>query len=225
MNRAAVKVLLVCGIIAPFLRVITDWLSALWYPGYSLRDQTMSQLAAAGAPTQQFQIALLAVISLLTIAFGAGVWKSAEGKRSLSITAIIIMVFGATGLVTMLFPQTAMQLEEGMAPQMVHIIVTVMGIVLIILFIGFGAAAYGAGFRIFSAAMIITLLLFGFLAAAKAPQAEQFSYPWMGILERVSYYSYLLWILVFAVVLLRAGRTSPATSSHPGQPGTSRVRN
>ena len=205
------KVLLICGIIAPLLRVITDLLSAMWYPGYSLRDQTMSQLAAAGAPTQQFQIILLAIISLFTIAFGAGVWKSAEGKRSLGITAIIIILFGITGLITLLFPQTAMQLEEGLAPQIVHIIVTAMGILLIVLFIGFGAAAYGIGFRIFSAAMIVTLLLFGILTATKAPQAVQFAYPWMGILERVSYYSHLLWILVFAVVLLRAQGTAPKT--------------
>jgi len=207
------KVLLICGIITPLLRVITDLLSAMWYPGYSLRDQSMSQLAAVGAPTQQFQIALLAICALLTIAFGAGVWESAEGKRSLSITAIIIVSFGITGLITSLFPQTAMQLEEGLAPQMVHIIVTAVAVLLIVLFIGFGAAAYGIGFRIFSAAMIITLLLFGFLAATKAPQAVQFAYPWMGILERVSYYSYLLWTLVFAVVLLRARSTSLNTLS------------
>jgi hypothetical protein len=210
-TRTIIKVLLICGIIAPLLRVVTDLVSAMWYPGYSLRDQTMSQLAAAGAPTQQFQIALLAIISFLTIAFGAGVWKSTEGKRSLSITAIIIIVFGVAGLITLLFPQTAMQLEEGLAPQMVHIIVTAMSILLIVLFIGFGAAAYGIGFRIFSAAMIVTLLLFGILTATKAPQAVQFAYPWMGILERVSYYSHLLWILVFAVVLLRAQGTPPNT--------------
>ncbi|MBM4447554.1 MAG: DUF998 domain-containing protein [Chloroflexi bacterium] len=213
MNKTITKVLLICGIVAPLLRVITDLLSARWYPGYSLRDQTMSQLAAVGAPTQQFQIVLLAIFNLLIIAFGAGVWKSAEGKRSLSITAIIIILFGVTALITLLFPQTAMQLEEGLAPQMVHIIVTAMGILLIVLFIGFGAAAYGIGFRIFSAAMIITLLLFGFLAATKAPQAVQFAYPWMGIMERMSYYSYLLWILVFAVVLLRAQGTAPKDNS------------
>lgn len=208
MNKTIIKSLLICGIIAPLLRVITDLLSARWYPGYSLRDQTMSQLAAVGAPTQQLQIVLLGIFSLLVIAFGAGVWKSAREKRSLIITAIIIIVFGAVGLITLLFPQTAMQLEEGLAPQMVHIIVTAMSVLLIVLFIGFGAAAYEKGFRIFSAAMIITMLLFGFLAATKATKAVNFAYPWMGILERVSYYSYLLWILVFAVVLLRDQRTT-----------------
>ena len=44
-TRTIIKVLLICGIIAPLLRVITDLVSAMWYPGYSLRDQSMSQLA------------------------------------------------------------------------------------------------------------------------------------------------------------------------------------
>jgi len=46
------KVLLFCGILAPLLRVATDVLAAMWYPGYSYIDQTMSQLAAIGAPTR-----------------------------------------------------------------------------------------------------------------------------------------------------------------------------
>src|SRR5215207_8984455 len=79
---------------------------------------------------------------------------------------------------------------------------------LIVLFIGFGAAAYGKGFRIYSAATILILLVFGALAGAKAPQAAQFSAPWMGAMERLSYYSYLLWILVLAIALLRAQESS-----------------
>ena len=55
------KVLLFCGILAPLLRVAADVLAAVWYPGYSYIDQTMSQLAAIGAPTRPFQVALLAL--------------------------------------------------------------------------------------------------------------------------------------------------------------------
>jgi len=115
----------------------------------------------------------------------------------------LIILFWLTGLIALLFPQTAMQLEKGLAQHMVHIIVTAISVLLIMLFIGFGATAYGKGFRIFSAAMVITLLLFAFLAATKATQAVNFTFPWMGILERAGYYSYLLWILVFAVILFR----------------------
>jgi hypothetical protein len=43
----------------------------------------------------------------------------------------------------------------------------------------------------------------------------QFSAPWMGVLERVMFYSYLLWILVFAVVRLHAvGKASQDHIKH-----------
>ena len=202
------KALLFCGILAPLLRVATDVLAAMWYPGYSYIDQTMSQLAAIGAPTRPFQVALLALFSVLVIAFGIGVWRSAGRKRSLRATGIVLVMFGILGLVELPFPQTAMQLNGGLGNQTIHIIVTSMALLLILLFIGFGAAAYGKGFRIYSAVTILTLLLFGGLAGAKAPQAVQFSAPWMGAMERLSYYSYLLWILVLAIVLLRAQESS-----------------
>jgi hypothetical membrane protein len=78
------KVLLFCGILAPLLRVATDVLAAMWYPGYSYIDQTMSQLAAIGAPTRPFQVALLALYSVLVIAFGIVVWRSA-GRKKLTV--------------------------------------------------------------------------------------------------------------------------------------------
>jgi hypothetical protein len=195
--------LLLCGIFAPLVRVVADVLAAIWYPGYSFWNQTMSQLAAIGAPTRAFQMVLLAVFNVLVTAFGVGVWISAGKKLSLRIAGILIVLFGITGLIALAFPQTAMQLNGGMEAQSVHIIVTAASVLLIILFMGFGAAAYGMGFRLFSAVTVIIMLLFGYMAAAKAPHAVDFAAPGMGTLERICYYSYLLWIAVFAILLLR----------------------
>ena len=195
--------LLFCGIFAPLVRVVADILAAIWYPGYSFWNHTMSQLAAIGAPTRAFQLVLLAVFDVLITAFGGGVWISAGKKLSLRIAGILIVLFGITGLIALAFPQTAMQLNGGIEAQNVHIFVTAASVVLIILFIGFGAAAYGVGFRLYSAATVIIMLLFGYLAAAKAPHAVDFAAPGMGTLERICYYSYLLWIAVFAILLLR----------------------
>ncbi len=203
------RLLLMCGVVASLLRVATDILSALRYPGYSYLDQTMSQLAAVGAPTRAFQIALLAVFDALVATFGVGVWRTAGKKRSLATAGILLVIFGVTGIIGLAFPQTAMQLSGGLAAQVVHIVVTALGVILIVLFIGFGAFALGTSFRIFSAAMVFIMLLFGVLAAAKAPLAVEFSYPWMGAMERICYYSHLLWILVFAIVLLRSALKSP----------------
>jgi hypothetical protein len=87
-------------------------------------------------------------------------------------------------------PHTSMQLSGGLEAQFIHIIVTGALVVLIFFFIGFGAA--------------VVMLLSGYLAAIKAPRAVDFAAPGMGTLERLTYYSYLLWILVFAALRLRA---------------------
>ncbi len=197
------KWLLACGIIASLVRVAVDVLAAIRYPGYSFWDQTISQLAAIGAPTRAFQMAFLVVFSVLATAFGVGVWMSAGGKRSVSISGIMLVIFGITGLIGLAFPQTSMQLSGGPEAQQIHIIVTAAAVVLIILFIGFGAARYKTGFRLYSAATVITMLLFGYLGAAKAPQAVDFAAPGMGVMERICYYSYLLWIAVYASLRLR----------------------
>lgn len=203
MNQTMKKWLLLSGILASLVRIAADLLAAIWYPGYSIWDQTMSQLAAVGAPTLAFQMILLAIFDVLMTAFGAGVWISAEKKRSLDVAGLLIALFGVSGLITLAFPQTAMQLGGDMAAQSVHIVVISASVVLIILFIGFGAAAHGIGFRLYSVATVIVMLLFGFLTATKAPQAVDYAAPGMGILERICYYSYLFWIAVFATLRLR----------------------
>jgi len=195
-------ILLVCGILASVIRVVGDVVSSMLYPGYSFRDQTMSQLAAAGAPTQKLQIIFLTVFDILITAFGVGVWKLSDHKRPLQITAFLLIVFGLLGLVGLFLPQAAMQLEEGLAPQLPHIIFIALAVVLIILFMAFGAFTSGKIFRFFSIALILAMLLFYILSATMAPKGVNFAYPWMGALERAGYYSYLLWILVFAVIRL-----------------------
>ena len=69
----------------------------------------------------------------------------------------------------------------------------------------FGAAALRWDFRIYSIVTIAALLIFGALVSMQAPAiAVGQPTPWAGIIERVSVYSPILWVLVFAVVLLFA---------------------
>jgi len=148
------RVLLICGILAPLLYVGGEILAAMRYPGYSYMNQFVSQLSAIGAPTRPFMVALYAVFDALVIAFGIGVWASAGRKRSLRVTGILLVALGVKGLVDSQFPSLAMQLQGGLAAQTPHIIDTGVGALLVMLFIGFGAAAHGKGFRLYSIATI-----------------------------------------------------------------------
>ena len=88
------------------------------------------------------------------------------------------------------------------------------------MFIGFGATAFGKGFRIYSILTIVTTLVFGILAGMQTAQVgEGLPTPRLGVIERVSYYPPYLWVLVFSVFLMRAqvtGHTDPVMKSIVG---------
>ncbi len=81
---------------------------------------------------------------------------------------------------------------------------------LILLSIGFGSGAGGRGFRIFSITLMIAMLISGALGApqASAVAAGQPT-PWLGLIERVSFYAPGFWTPVLAFILLRAKPEQP----------------
>ena len=73
------------------------------------------------------------------------------------------------------------------------------------MFICFGSGAQGKWFRIYSIFTILVMLTIGALVGQQAPRvAAQLPTPWMGVMERVSVYSPMLWVCILALVLLRA---------------------
>ena len=91
-------------------------------------------------------------------------------------------------------------------------LVTIVLVLLILLFIGFGATAEGKWFQLYSIGTILTLLVFGALAGIQGPRiAANLPTPWLGITERINVYSAMLWVLVLAVVLLRERKSEAQT--------------
>jgi hypothetical protein len=81
-------------------------------------------------------------------------------------------------------------------------------VLLMVVFIGIGSVAWGKWFRLYSILTIAAMLIFGALVAMQAPNvAAQLPTPWMGIMERVSVFSPMIWILVLSTVQLRSLRT------------------
>ncbi len=73
-----------------------------------------------------------------------------------------------------------------------------------LLMIGFGAAAFGKGFRIFSAAIVLLFIVFGILTTKESAGIQaNLPTPHIGIWERINIGAYMLWIIVFAIVLVR----------------------
>lgn len=196
------KYLIICGTAAALFYMAADIFVSTQYPGYSFRDQAISELSAIGAPTRELWTIVLLVFDPLLVAFGVGVKNIAGHKRSLRITGWLLIVWGLLGLLWYLFPMN-MRGAIGSTTDTMHLVMSGVTVLLIMLFMGFGSGAQGKWFRGYSIATIIVMLIFGAMVGRMAPRvAAQQPTPWMGIMERISVYAPMIWVAMFAGQLL-----------------------
>jgi hypothetical protein len=94
-----------------------------------------------------------------------------------------------------------------------HIVFATVTVLLMLLAIGFGAAAFGKRFRLYSIATIALLVVFGALTGLESPRiAANLPTPWVGVWERINIGVFLLWVVALAIALLRAAVEQPQAS-------------
>lgn len=215
------KVLLACGVAyAVLYAVVNDVVAAALYDGYSRTSQAISELSATNAPSRGLLIAMIPVFTVLMMAFGVGVWKASNGSRALRVTGALLTVHGATFPLWLLAPMTSReQMGATMALNDIgHIVLSATAVLFILLEILFGAIALGERFKIYSFLTAATVLVFGALTGAAAPDvAAGEPTLWMGLVERIAFAAWLLWLAVLAIALLRRPRGS-------GQARSRRIR-
>jgi hypothetical protein len=205
------KVLLSCGILSSLLYVGMNAFVPMLFPGYSLMSQTVSELSAIGAPTRPLWVWLGTVWALLLVAFGWGVWKSADRNRALRVVGGLM---AANGVISLFWPPMHLRGAEFTLTDTLHIVWAAATVFLMMLAIGFGAAAFGKSFRFYSIATMVILVAFGFLTFLDGPRiAANLPTPWVGVWERINIGVFLLWVVVLATALLRS-RDVAALPSH-----------
>jgi Protein of unknown function (DUF998) len=195
--------LLGCGVLSSVVYVVMDGLSSWRYEGYSYTDQAVSELNATGVPTRKLFLSMAMPYNALLSAFSAGIWVAA-GRRA-RFTASMLFLSAVVGMVTPLyFPMDRRGAERTYRGSM-HPPMTALGSLFILLAMGFGANLFGPRFRTYSYATIVILMVFGGLTAPYAPRlAAGRSTPWMGVLERINIYAYLIWVAALAVSFRRS---------------------
>lgn len=204
------KSLLICGILSMLWYVAINIIVPIEYPGYDIASQTVSELSAIDAPTRPFWFVLCIVYSLLFIAFGLGIWLSANGSRKLRFVAVVILFDAVFGFFwPPMHQREIIAAGGGTLTDTLHLVWAFVHLILMLLMIGFGAAALGKGFRIFSVAIVLVFIVFGILTTKESPGIEaNLPTPQLGIWERVNIGAYMLWVIVFAIMLLRKNNKS-----------------
>ena len=214
------KVLLGCGILGTLLYVVL--MAAVGFPGYSPVSQTVSELSAIGAPSRSLAVSLTVVFDVLTLAFAIGVWLSAGRKRSLRIVAALMLASAIFDL--SLGPFAAMHQREivaaggGTLSDSLHLVLGTVDVLFMLLFMGFGAAALGRRFRLYTIASILLLLTFGALMTTQSPGIQNnLPTPHVGLTERVMIAAAMLWRAVLAGILLPARKTTETPTAEVSQ--------
>ena len=80
----------------------------------------------------------------------------------------------------------ALTAGEGTLTDTMHGIITIVLVLFMLLAIGFGAAAFGKWFLLYSIATVLLLAVFGVLTGLDQPQlVADLPTPWMGVWERI----------------------------------------
>lgn len=137
------------------------------------------------------------------ITFGVGVWLSAGQNRALRFVGGFLIGKEVLGFMGTLFAPIHLCGVETTLTGSMHTVIRDVGVLLILLAIGFGAAALGKRFRLYSIATLLVLLVFGTLAGLEAPRmVANLPTPWLGVWERINVFGYMLWVVVLAIALL-----------------------
>ncbi|HEY3219830.1 MAG TPA: DUF998 domain-containing protein [Gemmatimonadales bacterium] len=213
------KVLLVCGILSSLLYVAMNVFIPMQWEGYSSASQTVSELSAIGAPTRSLWVPLGIAYALLVTAFGWEVWVLGRRTPPLRVVGGLMVTCGVISLVWPLAPMHLRGAESTLTDTM-HIVFSIATVLAMMLAIGFGGAAFGPRFRLYSIVIMVILVVFGALTGLDGPRiAANLPTPWVGVWERMNIGVFLLWVVVLAITLLRHV-TSPSQGLDRSPAGT-----
>lgn len=214
------RTLLFCGVLAALMYAAMLVFVPMRWAGYSSAAQTVSELSAIGAPTRSLWVALGRVYNLLAFAFGLGVWLSAERSRRLRVVGGVLI---AQCVVNLFWPPMHLRGMATTLTDTMHAAFAMAWLFLTLLSMAFAAAAFGKWFRIYSAATLGIFVVFGTLSGIQGPRiAANLPTPSIGIWERINIGASLLWVIVFAVLLLRRARLGATSRTRVG--ATERVQ-
>ena len=204
------KHLLYCGIAASLFYIAMNIFFPFLDKRYNWITQTVSELSAVDALTRPLWFPLGIVYTLLIAAFGWGVFRSAVGNRYLCIVGILLIINGLIGLTwSPMHQREVLAAGGGTFTDIWHLVMASVTVLVMFLSIGFGAAAFGKGFRFYSIITILVFIVFGVLTFVEAPNVDKnLPTPYIGLWERINIAAFMAWLLVFSINLLRLEKNS-----------------
>jgi hypothetical protein len=198
------KALLALGILAALTWISADLYASFHYEGYQWPIDAISGLSTVDSPVQSMSRAGTLLYDLMRIGFAAGVWLSADKRRSIQVTAAALLAFSLTDFAASLFPWYPEEPLTTPANLAHGVFAGALPMIWFFLSIAAGASAGDKGFWAFSYATILAILILGALPLLGSFEIGVDQPPaFFGASERINAYGYMLWMIALAIVLLR----------------------
>ena len=204
MNKGMLKYGYLAGLITPIWLVMGVAIAGSLYPGYSHLDQALSELGALGAPTHELSPLINNFpLGVLFVLFGVAVFATFKGSRLARLSGVLIALHGVASLGAGYFScDVGCGLEHPSDSQNLH---NLSGMLMFLtLLIASALWVYLATrvldlkwFAWFSLACTLIALLVLPLMGQAVAAGEGF-----GLYQRINYGASILWVSVFAWVLI-----------------------
>ena len=218
MSNLSRRVWLGCGVAGGVLYIaMVALIPALW-PDYSSFSQTISELSAFDAPTRTVWVLFGAVYTLLVLGFGVGILKVAGRDRLLRTVGALFIASGAMSTVwPPMHSRAVIAAGGGTTSDTLHLVWAAVTVLLMFGQIGFGAAALGGRFRLYSIGTMIVLAIGGVLTFLGAPGlSANAPTPWLGVWERINVLGFMVWQAALSIALMRFTSRRSAAASGAG---------
>jgi hypothetical protein len=199
-QTAKLKVLALCGILAPIVYILALIVGNILDPSYSQVGKTVSELIQQGAPNRDLLNAIFIVYNILLIPFAFGLYIGLKKGWARNVILAALVLVGVLGVLwTLFFPLDVGGKSESLTGQL-HLAVG--GIVVPLIFaleLSFWRSARKdsrwQGYGKFSLAIFAVTLIFGFTTFGFVNS------DYRGLFERITTGSFLLWVEVLALKL------------------------
>jgi len=189
------RLLVLAGLVAPFVFIGVDLLTGSSWRGYDFAWRSISELSAVGSPVRRSAAPLFALVNVLTIAFGAGVWRSAGGVAT-RVVAAVIVANGVLALAAAFFPN-----QVGVPPRFLTpgVLLAAASVLCVVIAMALAVFAFGGWLRVYSISALVAYLVLTIIGYASQMQ------PRVGLQERLVAYTWMAWLGLLAATVL-AGR-------------------
>jgi hypothetical membrane protein len=196
------------GVLAAITYIFTVLIGAAVYPGYSHLVNAISELTSPGAPHKALLDGMFSIYNVLLLGFGIFlfIYPMPVKKTTIKIAGILLALIGLAGLLMYEFPMDARGTVATLRGSIHWVLAGVLSLSTFLseFMVGFATSNIPSLKKIHVFSLLLGCITF--LSGIVTAIGAQMQFTWFGLIERVTIGSFILWVLVFSLNLLRLNK-------------------